>query len=279
MESERPLIKANADIFDRLYEALPPLNSPQYTALLDMASATELPAQILARAYRQLCAAGSEEAARATLTRLIGSGGKYGYLAAVRRLAFVEVARGQYWYDSDDLVQAAIIEIVKTLPTPRGQLAERAWVLFIQQRFQDGWRALNGRRGERIRGKRVEPTVDKESGEVFDPVEETDGAAAPWHVGAEASNLPWLIEFIRETVTKIADPVVRHVAEDQFGDDPSPISAGTSGGGKPPLTEQIGVSRFKILRAKKNAKARLAAALLAQREHEIDAEWLRRFLK
>ena len=279
MKLEQSLREPVADTFNRVFEALPPLNSPQYIALLNSASATDLPAQVLARAYRQLCAAGSEDASRATLARLVGSGGKYGYLAAVRRLAFIEVARGQYWYDSDDLVQAAVTEIVKTLPTPRGELAERAWVLFTQQRFQDGWRALNGRRGERIRGKRVEPTVDKESGEVFDPVEETDGAAAPWHVGAEASKLPWLTEFIRETVTKIADPTVRHVAEDQFGDDPSPISAGVSASGKPPLTEQMGISRFQIFRASRNAKARLAAALLAQREHEIDAEWLRRFLK
>jgi DNA-directed RNA polymerase specialized sigma24 family protein len=278
MKLEQPLTETAAETFNKVFEALPPLDSPQYIALLDTASAAELPAQVLARAYRQLCAAGSEEAARLTLKRLVGSGGKFGYLAAVRRLAFIEVVRGQYWYDSDDLVQAAIVEIVKTLPTTRGELAERAWVLFTQQRFQDGWRALNGRRGERIKDKRVEPTIDEESGEVFDPVEETDGTAAPWHVKAEASNLPWLTEFIRETVAKIADPTIRRVAEDQFGDDPSPISAGVSAGGKPPLTEQMNMSRFQVSRALSKAKARLAAALLAQREHEIDVEWLRRFL-
>lgn len=279
MKLEQQLKGTAADTFDKVFETLPPLGSPQYAALLETASAAELPAQVLARAYRQLCAAGSEDSARATLARLVGNGGRYGYLAAVRRLAFVEVARGQYWYDSDDLIHAAIVEIVKTLPTPRGELAERAWVLFTQQRFQDGWRALNGRRGERVRGKRVEPTVDAKTGEVFDPVEETDGAAAPWHVGAEESKLPWLTGFIRETAAKIADPTVQRVAEDQFGDDPSPISVGASAGGKPPLTEQMGMSRFQVSRALRSAKARLAAALLAQREHEIDAEWLRRFLQ
>jgi hypothetical protein len=95
MKLEQPLTGTVADIFQGIFEALPPLDSPQYIAPLNTASATDLPAQVLARAYRQLCAAGSEDASRATLTRLVGSGGKYGYLAAVRRLAFIEVARGQ----------------------------------------------------------------------------------------------------------------------------------------------------------------------------------------
>lgn len=278
MTLDRSLTETTADMFSRVFEALPPLDSPQYIELLETASAAELPAQVLARAYRQLCVAGCEDAANATLARLVGSGGKYGYLAALRRLAFREIARGQYWYDADDLLQAAVIEIVRTLPTPRGELAERAWVLFIQQRFQDGWRELNGRRGEKIRGVRVEPTVDQETGEVSDPVEETDGSSAPWHVRAEASDLPWLEDFIREAVAKISDPLTRRIAEDQFGDDPSPISAGTSASGKPPLTEQFGMDRFKIRRRVKSAKTRLAAALLAQHRHEIDEEWLRSFL-
>jgi DNA-directed RNA polymerase specialized sigma24 family protein len=279
MTQDQSSTETAADIFNRMFEALPPLDSAQYLELLENATAADLPAQVLARAYRHLCAAGCEAAANATLARLVGSGGRYGYLASLRRLAFREVACGQYWYDADDLMQAAIIEIVKTLPTPRGDLAERAWVLFIHQRFQDGWRELNGRRGEKIRGVRVEPTVDQGRGEVFDPIEETDGATAPWHVRAEASNLPWLDDFIRKTVAKIADPQMRRVAEDQFGDDPSPISAGRSAGGKLPLTEQLGENRFKIYRLRDNAKARLAAALRAQRQHEIDAEWLRRFLQ
>lgn len=246
--------------------------------LLENASAADLPAQVLARAFRQLIVSGSEAAANATLARLVGSK-KYGYLAAVRRLAGLRVAQGQYRYDDEDLIQETIIEIVKTLPTPRGELAERAWVLFSKQRFEDGWRNINGRRGEKLRGKRVEPTIDKETGNIYDPVEETDGATAPWHVSAEKSKLPWLENFIRRTAAEITNPVIRHVAEDQFGGDPSPISAGNSAGGKPPLTAQLGLSRFQISRALKSAKARLAAALVTQRENEIEADWLRQFLK
>lgn len=278
MSLDNPLERSSRGAFDAIFEALPPLDSPQFIDRLRNASATELPAQVVARAYRQLCAAGRDEAAQAALARLVASENKYHYLTSVRRLAIRSIARGQYWYDAEDLVQATIVEIVKTLPTPRGALAEQAWVLFSQQRFADAWRVLNGRRGEKVRGQRVEPSLDVETGEIFDPVEESDGATADWHVSAQASNIPWLEGFIRETVAKIADPLARRVAEDQFGDDPSPISAGVSAGGKPPLTEQLGVSRFRISRALSNAKARLAGALLAQREHEIDVEWLRQFL-
>jgi DNA-directed RNA polymerase specialized sigma24 family protein len=271
-------IGTNDDIYNRIFTELPPLGSPDYMMMLETVSAGELPAQVLARAFRQLVVSGSEAAANKTLVRLVASK-KYGYLSAVYHLASQMVTKGQYRYDKEDLIQETISEIVKTLPTPRGELAEKAWVLFSKQRFQDGWRNLNGRRGEKLRGKRVEPTTDEETGDVFDPAEETDGQSAPWHASVEKSKLPWLESFIRRTVLEIADPTIRHVAEDQFSDDPSPISAGKSVSGKPPLTAQLGLSRFQISRALKNAKARLAAALMTQREQEIEIDWLRQFLK
>ena len=275
MDKDRDSQKSGKEPFDAIFESLPPLNSPEFLALLSTASAAELPAQVLARAYRQLRRANADEAAQATLARLVANDHRYGYLRSIRLLAARRVARGQYWYEAEDLVQAAIAEVVKTLASQRGSLAETAWVLFCRHCFEDGWRVLNGRRGEKIRGKRVEASVDAESEEVFDPVEETDGAPAPWHVSAEESQIPWLEEFIRRTVSEFAEPLMRQVAEDQFGDDPSPISSGKSKMGKPPLTEQLGVDRFRISRALRNARARLAAALLAQREHEIDIDWLR----
>lgn len=281
MNLEKTSVRArgsNDEIYSRIFSELPPLGSPEYLVLLENASATELPAQVLARAFRQLAFSGSEIAADATLTRLVSSN-KYDYLSAVRYLAWQMTAKEQYRYDSEDLIQEAISEIVKILPTPRGELAEKAWVLFTKQRFQDGWRNLNGRRGEKLRGKRVEATTNDETGEVFDPAEETDGQSAPWHARVEPSKVPWLENFIRKTAGEISDPIIRHVAEDQFGDDPSPISAGKSGGGKSPLTEQLGLSRFQVSRALKSAKARLAAALMTQKEQEIETDWLRQFLK
>ncbi|HEX9929519.1 MAG TPA: hypothetical protein VGB02_13355 [Pyrinomonadaceae bacterium] len=280
MSNEKSSVRttnSTGDIYNEIFSALPPLDSPEYLELLERASISELPAQVLVRAYRQLLVSGSD-AADATLARLVSSK-KYNYLSAIRLLASKMVAEGQYRYDKEDLIQETIAEIVKTLPTERGELAEQAWVLFCRQRFQDAWRNLNGRRGEKLRGKRVEPTIDEETGEVFDPAEETTGQSAPWHTRFEPTKLLWLENFIRKTASEIVEPVIRYVAEDQFGDDPSPISVGTSTGGKPPLTTQLGLSRFQVSRAWRTAKARLAAALLTQREQEIETEWLRKFLK
>jgi DNA-directed RNA polymerase specialized sigma24 family protein len=263
---------------DAIFESLPPLDSPEYLALLTTSAATELPAQVLARVYRQLRRASADEVAQVTLSRLVANDDKYGYLRSIRLLAARRVARNQYWYEAEDLVQAAIAEVVKTLATQRGSLAETAWVLFCRHCFEDGWRVLNGRRGEKLRGERVEASPDEESEDVFDPVEETDGATAPWHVSAEESQLPWLEEFIRRTVSEFIDPLIRQVAEDQFGDDPSPLSSGRSRGGKLPLTEQLGADRFRIYRALRVARARLGAALLVQKERTIDIEWLRQLL-
>ncbi|MDQ4123247.1 MAG: hypothetical protein M3209_17560 [Acidobacteriota bacterium] len=277
-ESSVQAASASDDIYNRIFSELPPLGSPEYIRLLETAPVSELPAQVLARAFRQLIASGSSAAAEATLVRLVASK-KFDYLAALRRLAYLEVAKGQGRYDEEDLIQEAISEIIKTLPTGRGEMAEKAWVMFSKQRFQDGWRNLNGRRGEKLKEKPFEVVKDEETGDYADPAEATDGQAAEWHVQLKSSNLPWLEDFIRKTIAQITDPVVRHVAEDQFGDDPSPISAGKSEGGKPPLTEQLDLSRFQVSRALKNVKARLVAALRTQSENEIDAEWFRRFLK
>ena len=72
---------------------------------------------------------------------------------------------------------------------------------------------------------------------------------------------------------------MRHVAEDQWGDDPSPISSGTSEGGKPPLTDQTGLSRHQLTRLLKNLRARLAGPLLADANIKVDTEWLRQFVR
>jgi hypothetical protein len=87
MSVEKPLEKSIRGAFEAIFEALPPLDSPQFIDYLRTASAADLPAQVVARAYRQLCTAGREEAAQATVTRLVGSEYKYHYLASVRRLA------------------------------------------------------------------------------------------------------------------------------------------------------------------------------------------------
>ncbi|HZS08492.1 MAG TPA: hypothetical protein VFD58_26900 [Blastocatellia bacterium] len=262
--------------FDAIFASLPPPGSPEYLDHLRQADAPTVPAQVLVRAFRQLKAAAQEEAAAATLARLMDENNQY--LKVVRHLSKRQVPAGQNWHDADDLYQAAMVEIMKVLPTPRGVLAEVAWVRFCQNCFEDAWRSLHGRRGERLRIEFAEPTPDDESSELIFPVEQTTGETAPWHAGAKKSELPKIEKLIEKTIAGMKDPLMRRVAEDQFSDDPSPISSGRSTGGKPPLTEQLGASRFQISRALRNAKARLAGALLADSEHDVDVTWLRQFV-
>ncbi|MDQ3180772.1 MAG: hypothetical protein M3Q33_09655, partial [Acidobacteriota bacterium] len=70
MNLEKSSVRAtgkNDDIYNRIFSELPPLDSPEYMTLLENASASDLPAQVLARAFRQLAVSGSEAAANATL--------------------------------------------------------------------------------------------------------------------------------------------------------------------------------------------------------------------
>jgi hypothetical protein len=267
-------LAAAAKSYETIFAALPPLDSPEYLYLLDTATASELPAPVLAKSFRQLASAGADAAARVTLERLVASSHREAYLLVVRKLARQRVARGQYAYDAEDLFQEAVKEIVRTLPTERGSFAETNWVTFCKHCFEDGWRSLNGRRGEKIRGERVEALTDPASGIVNDPLEVT-GDFIPWHVAVLQSKVPWLEDFVRRTIAEFKDPLMRQVAEDQFSLDPSPISADRTKTGKLPLTEKLGVDRYHITRARDRAQAKLFAALIKQKEKELDLDWLR----
>jgi hypothetical protein len=279
--------------FEALFAALPPLGSPEYLEYLRTARSDALPAQVLVRAYRQLCSAKREEAMRLTLDRLFIPAN----LRHIRRLANHRVPPAQATHVADDLVQAALTEIVEVLHTERGGLAETAWKRFCEQCFSDAWRKLFGKGGSKLKikvgSKRVpityvKPNPDNVGGsyegneteeQPDDPVEETDGSAAPWHSGFKESDLPAVERIIGETIANLPDPVMRHVAADQWGDDRSPIFSGTSKGGKPPLTEQISLSRHQLTRLLKNLRARLAGALLADANIKVDKEWLRQFVR
>ena len=280
MENKQAPVMAPLQSCEAIFAALPPLDSPEYRSLLETASATELPASVLARAYRQLMQAGAVSVANATLERLVASSHSEVYLKAVRSLARKYLPRGQYVDDEEDLFQETIIEIVKTLPTATGAWAESNWVVFCQRRFLDTWDKRYGKKGKKIsiQGQRVGVTVDSESGDERNPMDVPDDSA-PWHIAMRESKLPWLEGFVQRTVAGFKDPLIRQVAEDQFGPDPSPISAGISATGKPPLTEQLGVDRFRISRALKHARERLFAALRNQKEHELDLAWLQKLYR
>jgi hypothetical protein len=257
-----------------IFDALPPLGSAEYLRRLRTAPAAELPPEVLARAYRVLAAEGDEEACRATLARLLGEkNGRPEYLSPLLLLAARTVPPYQHWQEALDLYQDAVALIIEVLPASQGRFAERAWTSFCRQRLVDAWRSRQGRRGERREPARVEPprTEAGDEPDLFDRCFEPP----PWHASVEPDKRAWLEDFVARTLSRISDPFIRAVAEDQWlADEPSPISGAANG--KQPLAARWGKSRFQVHRALDWARAFLYAALETQDEVEIDLGAFRR---
>jgi len=277
----RKLHEPTRERLDRLFQALPPLHSSEYLEVLEKATAEDLPAPVLVRAYRQLAPTTHSEAIERTLERLLDARDRYGYLKEIRILAKWKVAKGHYEYDENDLLSETLNEIVKVLPTKSGEMAEQAWVTFCRCRLEDVRRRIQGRKGNKDLWRRTEMVADKESGRLYDPLDRMEAPPESPDGQIFEDKHGRLTEIIRETIQKIKDPLTRRVAEDQFGDDPSPISAGPSASGKPSLEEQLGVDRDKINRVRRKARARIAAKLLQLHdpEFEFDRNILLRFVR
>ena len=254
----------------RIFEELPKLGSPEYMALLRSATAKELPAKVLLMALRQLP---QGEAADATLDRLLATESKYGYLGMVRRTA-ARLCTDDDYFAVNDLVAEAVAEIFMTLRTKRGEGAELAWGTFQVQRTIDAHRRLAGRgKGRTPDGGFARAETDPLTGVTNDPVDDGDASEAFWHGRIASDNTEWLEEFVARAIGEIADPDIRAVAEDQFGADPSPVS-GVERDGKVPLATRFNVDRSTIHEWVRIARARIYAALLSQKDREIDLSWL-----
>jgi DNA-directed RNA polymerase specialized sigma24 family protein len=254
---------------EQIYNALPPLGSTEYMHRLKTASAAELPAPVLVRAYRQLR---SGPVADATLERLLGYNEKYGYLTPLYKAAKRRISRHDS-YGVDDLVHDTIGEIIETLAGPRGEGAEKAWVSFLRQRMEDAYRKLVGRRGER-RPQLAEVVTDSETGEEIDPIDAAGVTKGPWQGSIPPSQLEWLEAFIRRTFAKIADERIRAIAFDRFSESPTPVSSNDESDTNT-LARRFGVDRYKIYRWQRAAQATLLAALESQDEVDIDVSWLK----
>jgi DNA-directed RNA polymerase specialized sigma24 family protein len=254
---------------ERIFASLPPLGSPEYMQKLKTASAAELPAPVLVRAYRQLR---SGPAADATLARLLGYNEKYGYITPLYKAAKGRISSDEA-YGVDDLVQDTIVEIVDTLAGPHGQGAERAWVSYLRQQMENAHRKLAGRRPER-RPRRAPVVRDSETGEEIDPIDAAGVTTGPWQGSVPSSRLEWLEAFIRRTFAKISDERIRAIAFDMLSDNPTPVSSNDPAETNT-LTRRFGVDRFKIYRWQRSARAVLRAALESQNEVEIDISWLK----
>lgn len=284
--------------YGALFEQLPPLGSEEYIRLMDDAkSSAKIPPQVLARAYRQLCQANNEAGMKATLRRLVQKKNLGTVIGSIRN----KIPPEQSWFSEDDLVQETWTQILKVLPTERGAGAETAWISFCYQRMIDAWRENFGREGERLKikiggelipitkAKAVASDSEQSAEESF--IEESDKinpaeivsedealAAAAWHVGLKEGQVSLIEEIIEKTIGKIQEPLLKQIAIDQFGDDPSPISSGTSANGKPPLTEQTGLSRHQIARKIATLRGVLAGNIRADKKLKIDTDWLVKFI-
>lgn len=259
---------------ERIYRSLPKLGSDEYMLLLRQASAADLPAPVLVRAYQQL---GQGAPAEATLGRLLTNDETYGYLRPLRSMARRKVS-SRDWFSADDLVDEAIGEIALALPLPRGAGADLYWISFLKQRLEDAYRSLNGRRRERQDPPRAESWVEPESGQTLDPLELAEDGVAPWHGRVKESDLEWLEDFVTRTLGAIMDERIRAVAIDLFSADPSAIS-GTGPDGRLSLTEKFCVDRHQIYRWRHIARVKLFAALRDQNERDIDISWLEASLR
>ena len=251
------------DQLEFLFQSLPPLESPGYLELLKTATAGELPASVLARAYRRLP---SGNAADATLDRLVFQRNRHGYLDAMYKAARQRQMRlGAYGVE--DLEQNALGEIVLTLPGRRGQRAERYWIGYLHDCVSEAYRGLVGRREQRLES-RVDGTPEDWESEI------EPARSIPWQGCVMPDRLEWLEGFIERTIARIPKPRLRAVAADLFSHSPTPVS------GKDPkdpntLAGRLGVNPSTIHRLQDQARAILRAALEAQNECEVDIQSLK----
>jgi hypothetical protein len=255
--------ETHADSDERIYQSLPRLSSPAYLSLLKTAPAAELPAQVLARAYRELA---PSRAADVTLERLVAYNERYGYLDTVYLAARKRRSRLPS-FDVDDLVHDTICEIVATLGGPRGENAVRVWTRYLQDCFFYAYRKLVGRRETRVEG-RVDQTLE----EIDMSYEQID--AIPWQGCVEPSLLEWLENYILRAVAQIRDTPVREIALDLFGHSPTPVSSNDPNEHNT-LVVRFNVTRQTIYTWRAQARVFIRAALERQNEHDIDLSFLK----
>lgn len=258
---------------DDLYQRLPRLDSEEYVTYVTTAPRSDLPPEVLARAFRQLPI--ESEAGRATIGRLFRRiGTKWEYLEPVVKLArdrardMLSEDRGAAADIHEDLLQDALVSIVRVLPTPRGAYAEVAWTAFAFTQFKDTWRQRYGRRGERLDPHRVSvsKSADAED-EDRDPLDLVSNEQSIW--GAIVTNDQTAeIEATAERVAHgINDPFVRDVALAAWSSNDRPRTSGVAKPGQlPTLQERFpDKSRDQINRALRKADSLLATELLSNR--------------
>jgi len=250
-------------LYERVFRMLPALGSDAYLAHIQSAAASDLPPEVLARAFRQLPL--DHPASRPTLDRLLQRrvNGGWDYLGPLVAQARRQ-SRISKHDDHEDVMQDALRRIAQTLRRERGNLAERAWHAYCRRESIDAWRQRYGRRGERLpRERQVELKPEDEETDPLSLVCEPPA----WHGNADPQQVLKIEETIRTVISQIPDAFVRDLA-----------SAAWLAGKRPKVSRTIATpreelaltdvfpqkSRYQIIRALRHADAQLAAALLAQ---------------
>jgi len=254
---------------EAIFQALPPLGSDEYLGHIRSAPFSDLPPEVLARAFRQLPP--ESEASKATLARLFlrRSDGSWDYLGPLVRYARRQsrmAKRDSY----EDLLQDGLRRILVTLPSGRGEFAERSWNAFCRRELSDAWRERYGRRGERY--PLEEPLeLSEEDDAQIDPISILS-ESPPWHGTVKPSKVIAIDEIAHRVISEIPDEFIRALAAEAWFKNTRPriSGSGKSTNLERPLTVVFaGKSRFQIMRALGHANALLAAALLTDPNLEL----------
>jgi DNA-directed RNA polymerase specialized sigma24 family protein len=252
---------------EEAFQALPPLDSDEYVEHILIANTEDLPPEILARAYRQVPphSAASDETLR-RLTRRHGERWEY-FGPLVARARRLTNSHDEY----EDLLQDAFRRIFETLPTARGQYAEKAWFGFCYRELIDAWRERHGRRGERLKKEvAMGESEDDATRELLSLVSELP----PWHEEVRVKYTEKIEDVMHRVLEEIPDRFVRAVAGAAWlGNERPRVSGTTAKKDNLSLTEHFpGKSRFQITRALRQADSQLAAALLTELDVELNQE-------
>lgn len=269
-ESDQATGPGWSDHKEGLFEALMRLDERELIRNVRTASKEDLPAEVLARAYRELWLAERFDAAEAVGTRLLGgrpnldSGEAEPEYMRWLLVTALKYARSSPSREGPDLYQSALAQIVDALRGSKGAQAHTAWRSFCYHRLVDAWRERT-RKDPEIVGLEVE---DSSPGQ---PIKLVDKAVEyPWQGSIAPDREEALTAFLEARLRAEAkESAVVEVGMDQFFGNPSPVD--TPDPERPdrvPLTERLGLGRFQVHRLKK--KARLILQLAAE-------EWTERY--
>jgi hypothetical protein len=223
-----------------------------------------LPAEVLARAYRELWLAERFVPAEAVANRLLGARtqdsaegvGAPEYMRWLLIAAEKFVSPKSAWREAADLYQGALRQIIRALRGKKGAQAHTAWKGFCMHRLSDARRERT-RKDPRVVGLEAEDPSSGELVNLGDTAEES-----PWQGSTAPDREEELTAFLRaRLVEAVKDPRVLEIGLDQFFGDPSPIDVvDPERPDRVPLTEQFGLNRFQIYRLAKKAQVVLRRA-------------------